>query len=267
MASEEELSAQDRATLLAATLLEDVPAEGAKLIGGTVRYAARQQLSADRIKAAVELAELSGKVLLAAVAADRSGGASWSTVGNALGTSRSAAHGRFAEAVAQYSADDDASSGTDGARAPGQFGRLRALWDQVAQIATKEQRLAAIQSLVTAKRESVIISGPAGTGKSHVVTSAVKELQAEGGVFVLMETSGGTSVIEMPPAADLDVTADSMLVPLEPIGEVSQRSGRANRTEERLAYLEAQLQLLLDWLPERPVATPEPDESGLAARS
>ncbi|MFB7950073.1 hypothetical protein ACFC6L_34785 [Kitasatospora phosalacinea] len=217
MASEDGLDAEDRAHLLSAAVLDGVSAEELGLIGGAVRQVLKERESGARIEAAASLAALSEQVLLAAVAAERADGASWNAVGKALGITRSAAHGRFAEAVAQHAADGRGE--TASATTAELFDRLRSLWGEVEVKASEESQLAAVQSMaasepaegndvqeaeqgqlfhyygspsatgrihrpfeavVEALRSGrpVVMAGPSGTGKTYLVTNVVEAAQA-----------------------------------------------------------------------------------------
>ncbi|MET8703332.1 hypothetical protein ABZW10_31400 [Kitasatospora sp. NPDC004723] len=347
MSEEPALSADERATLLATAMLDDLSAEDVAFIGGTVKNVLRQLESVARVEAAAELVALSEQVLTAAVAAERANGASWAAVGKALGISRSAAHGRFSGAVGRQTMaverDDDGVSVRECSAAE-LYEQLRELWAKIADKAAQEQQLAGIQaapnhplSVLSAPTGSgktaaamrviealtaasgggyingpLVVSGPPGAGKTQVVAQAIEALRADhpdGNAVVVgagrrstaarlgqvLHAAGkadeaslvadlagrtedgtrlnllrlqhdlavhGASSRDAEVVDSLDVSPDVLATSLPPAREVTQQAGRVNRTEQRLTRLEAQLQMILDRLPEPPRADHDPELAG-----
>lgn len=267
----------------AVAVLDDGAAAGVDMTAG-VSYARRQRESADRVEAAAALAALSDQLLLAAVAAERSHGASWAVIGKALGVTRSAAHGRFADAIAQYSVAGGAGDGREvaqGATAKA-FERLRRLWDKVAETATRESSVASLLEATVdnqlsaeaspAAAPNLVVCGPPGSGKTKIIAELIQTLRSEhhGRVLIVSTTSpdlvsaleqadgsgeGATPTDAASPltggsgsCVQYDVTPDDVLVTaLPPAGTPMQGPGRMAR---RLKVLEAQMKSILERLPD-----------------
>ncbi|GAA1890686.1 hypothetical protein [Streptantibioticus ferralitis] len=208
MSDDSVLSARQRALLISTAMLKDAPVEEATRIASTLVNSLRQRESADRVEAAAWLAEFSDQLLLAAVAAERSDGASWSTIGKALGVTRSAAHGRFADAVGRHiRAGQDGSDSPEEPTSAELFDRVRLLWAEVGAKAAEESRVAALQSLTVGdlsidtdyeneKPGKLLLHGPPGTGKTQALEAAIEALRSESpGSHVVVVQTGRRSAL------------------------------------------------------------------------
>ncbi|GGO58907.1 hypothetical protein [Streptomyces lasiicapitis] len=135
-------------TLVSPATLATLTTAGRLYIQRAEEKAKRAQAPlSSQVAVAAMLSDLSDRVLVAAVAADRAQGASWADIGTTLGITRSAAHARFVEPVEKLNkqAMQDES---DQASPSSAVTRLKFIWSEIEELAVQEQTRAAAE-LVT----------------------------------------------------------------------------------------------------------------------
>ncbi|MEV4131442.1 hypothetical protein AB0J72_04675 [Dactylosporangium sp. NPDC049742] len=170
----------------------------------------------ERVAAAQELRRLADAALRAAVIAEREDGTSWEVIGGELGTSRSGAHGRFADDVTEWRREHPRTAHPEAQAA------LGSAWAAVDELARRQLLLdpARLEDAERSLREA------ADTGAPHAVTGLAELLLLTGRADEAEQLLRTAAT-----AGDADAAVN--------LADVLHRAGRLTEAEEVLRGDEA----------------------------